>query len=34
MQMKESYYRLVLRHLLKYPNKMLKTMNDDDYEEE
>ena len=34
MRMKESYYRLVLRHFLKYPNDMLNTMNDDDCEEE
>ncbi|MFB8426310.1 hypothetical protein ACFC4S_30280 [Priestia megaterium] len=32
MKMKESYYRLVLRHFLKYPNEMLNTMNDDDCE--
>ncbi|MGG4018855.1 hypothetical protein ABEV70_26835 [Priestia megaterium] len=34
MKMKESYYRLVLRHFLKYPNEMLNTMNNDDCEEE
>ncbi|QSX23889.1 hypothetical protein [Priestia megaterium] len=34
MKMKESYYRLVLCHFLKYPNEMLNTMNDDDCEEE
>ncbi|MBZ6485085.1 hypothetical protein [Priestia aryabhattai] len=34
MKVKESYYRLVLRHFLKYPNEMLNTMNDDDCEEE
>lgn len=34
MKMKESYYRLVLRHFLKDPNEMLNIMNDDDYEEE
>jgi len=34
MKMKESYYCLVLRHFLKYPNEMLNTMNDDDCEEE
>ena len=34
MKMKESYYRLVLRHFLKYPNEMLNTMNDDDCKEE
>lgn len=33
MKMKESYYRLVLRHFLKYPNAMLNTMNDDCEEE-
>ncbi|MDF2052638.1 hypothetical protein [Priestia megaterium] len=33
MKMKESYYRLVLRHFLKYPNEMLNTMNDDCEEE-
>lgn len=32
--MKESYYRLVLRHFMTYPNKMLNTMNGDDCEEE
>ncbi len=31
--MKKSYYRLDLRHFLKYPNDMLSNMNDD-YEEE
>lgn len=30
MNTKESYYRLVSRHFLKYPNDMLNTMNDDD----
>ncbi len=34
MKMKESYYRLVLRYFLKYPNEMLNTMNSDDCEEE
>lgn len=34
MKMKKSYYRLVLRHFLKYPNEMLNTMNDEDCEEE
>ena len=34
MKVKESYYRLVLRHFLKYPNEMLNIMNDDDCEEE
>ncbi|MDD1516077.1 hypothetical protein [Priestia megaterium] len=34
MKMKESYYRLVLRHFLKYPNEMLNTMNDDACKEE
>ncbi|WP_176586042.1 hypothetical protein [Priestia megaterium] len=29
MKMKESCYRLVLPHFLKYPNEMLNTMNDD-----
>jgi len=29
MKVKESYYRLVLRHFLKYPNEMLNAMNDD-----
>ncbi|WP_257129543.1 hypothetical protein [Priestia megaterium] len=33
MKMKESYYHLVLRHFLKYSNKMLNAMNDDDCEE-
>ncbi|MDP1471888.1 hypothetical protein Q8G32_29035 [Priestia megaterium] len=33
MKMKESYYRLVLRHFLKHPNEMLNTMNDDREEE-
>ncbi|WP_179891685.1 hypothetical protein [Priestia megaterium] len=32
--MRESYYRLVLRHFLKYPNEMLNAMNDDDCEKE
>lgn len=31
--MKESYYRLDLSHLLKYPNYMLSNMNDDCGEE-
>jgi len=31
--MKESYYHLVLPHFLKYPNEMLKAMNDDYCEE-
>ncbi|WP_455842787.1 hypothetical protein [Priestia megaterium] len=31
--MKESYYRLVLRYFLKYPNEMLNAMNDDCEEE-
>jgi len=34
MKMKKSYYHLVLRHFLKYPNKMLNTMNGDVCEEE
>lgn len=34
MKVKESYYGLVLRHFLKYPNEMLNAMNDDDCEEE
>ncbi|MEH6884176.1 hypothetical protein V7Z92_09490 [Priestia megaterium] len=34
MKVKESYYRLVLRHFLKYTNEMLNAMNDDDCEEE
>ncbi|NGY80509.1 hypothetical protein F6Y02_41365 (plasmid) [Bacillus megaterium] len=29
MKLKESYYRLVLCHLLKYPIEMLNTMKDD-----
>lgn len=33
MKMKESYYRLVLRHFLKDPNEMLNTMNGDCEEE-
>ncbi|MFS0621103.1 hypothetical protein [Priestia megaterium] len=33
MKMKESYYSLVLRHFLKYPNEMFNTISDD-YEEE
>jgi len=33
MKMKESYYRLVLRHFLKLSNDMLNTMNGDDCEE-
>ena len=33
MKVKESYYRSVLRHFLKYPNEHLKNMNDDDCEE-
>ncbi|MED4268347.1 hypothetical protein [Priestia megaterium] len=33
MKMKENYYRLVLRHVLKYPNKMLNTISDDCEEE-
>lgn len=32
--MRESYYRLVLRHFLKYPNEMLNAMNDNDCEKE
>ncbi len=32
--MKESYYRLVLRHFLKDPKEMVKAMNGDDCEEE
>lgn len=31
--MKESYYRLVLHHFLKYPSEMLNNMNDDGCEE-
>ncbi|WP_186808556.1 hypothetical protein [Priestia megaterium] len=34
MQVKESYYRSVLRHFLKNPNEHLKNMNDYDCEEE
>lgn len=34
MMIKESYYPLVLRHFLKYPNEMLNTMNDDCEEDE
>ncbi|WP_179884121.1 hypothetical protein [Priestia megaterium] len=34
MKVKESYYRSVLRHFLKYPNEHLKNMNDDDCQEE
>ena len=34
MNMKESYYGLILSRFLKYPNEMLNAMNDDDCEEE
>jgi len=33
MKMKESYYRLVLRHFLKYLNEMLNTISDNCEEE-
>lgn len=33
MKMKESYYRLVLRHFLKYPSEMLNTISDECEEE-
>jgi len=34
MKVKESYYRSVLRHFLRYSNEHLKNMNDDNCEEE
>ncbi|MED4297375.1 hypothetical protein P4678_22330 [Priestia megaterium] len=34
MRIKESYYRSVLRHFLKYPSGQLKNMNEDECQEE
>ncbi|GMG76960.1 hypothetical protein ShirakiTB12_54290 [Priestia megaterium] len=34
MKVKEGYYRSVLRHFLKYPNEMLRSMNEDECQEE